>query len=183
MSGNGVLPPASVTGSSVTVLKRLASGLTPNELDELFKHITVLRRLSGKSESKPSATERISPTESDWQERIIYDALATQVAQQLGSHTAMPLSAFRKTSSYSQWSQAVAQALMQHQGWFPKATRPETISMLRLYADMVISNLNSPDHPHGFGWRSVCWGLENLGVIVDKNFPDYIGNARFRIDT
>ncbi len=155
----------------------MASGLNPVDLDELYRHITILRRLSGKPESRVTALDAISPIDSSWQERIIYDALATQVAHQLGAKSAMPLSAFRKTSNYSLWCQAVAQALAQHQTWFPKASRPETISMLRLYADMVIGNLNSPEHGHGFGWRSVCWGLENLAVIVDKNFPDYARNG------
>jgi len=161
----------------VTVLKRMASGLTPADLDELYRHITILRRLSGKSVNKATTPDAVLPTESTWQERIIYDALSTQVAHQLGSRTPMPLSAFRKIPIYSQWSQAVAHALDQHQTWFPKASRPETISMLRLYADMVIGQLNSPEHIHGFGWRSVCWGLENLAVVVDKNFPDYARNG------
>lgn len=178
MVGNSVQSPAPVTGAAqVTVLKRMASGLSPADLDELYRHITILRRLSGKPESKVTLPNTISPIDSGWQERIIYDALATQVAHQLGAKSAMPLSAFRKTSSYSQWSAAVVCALEQHHGWFPKASRPETISMLRLYADMVIGNLNSPEHGHGFGWRSVCWGLENLAVIVDKNFPDYARNG------
>ncbi len=180
MVGNSIQSPAPVTGSAqVTVLKRMVSGLASADLDELYRHITILRRLSGKPEGKSGipGTTQISPADNDWQERIIYDALAIQVAHQLGAKSAMPLSAFRKTSSYSQWSAAVVCALEQHHGWFPKATRPETISMLWLYADMVIGNLNSPEHPHGFGWRSVCWGLENLAVIVDKNFPDYARNG------
>ena len=178
MAGNSILSSAPVANaSSVTALKRMASGLTPTDLDELYRHITILRRLGGKPTNKSATPDLVPSTESTWQERIIYDALSTQVAHQLGSRTAMPLSAFRKIPVYSQWSQAVAHALEQHHGWFPKATRPETISMLRLYADMVIGQLNSTEHIHGFGWRSVCWGLENLAVIVDKNFPDYARNG------
>lgn len=178
MAGNSVQSATLMTGGSVTVLKRMVSGLAPADLDELYRHITILRRLNGgKPESQIIPQGTASTIESGWQEQIIYTALAGEVAKQLGTKSAMPLSAFRKTQIYSQWCQAVAQALEQHHQWFPKAERPETISMLRLYADMVISNLNSPEHPHGFGWRSVCWGLENLAVIVDKNFPDYARNG------
>ena len=161
---------------SVTTLKQMVSRLTATELDELFKHVTILRRLSGTNKFTPT-TNAVFATETSWQERILYDALSSGVAKQLGHHAAMPLGAFRRTPIHSQWHQAVIRALEQHRQWFPSAERLQTISMLRLYADMIIGNLNSPEHAYGFGWRSVCWGLENLAVIVDKNFPDYISNG------
>lgn len=178
MTGNALTSPAPVA-SAVTMLKRGASSLSPTELDELAQHITVLQRLSGRTKSKASVPDAamVTPVDAEWQERIIYDALAGSVAKQLGVRSAMPLKAFRKTPIYSQWCQALARALEQHSVWFPRVQRTVTVSMLCLYADMVIANLNSPEHPHGFGWRSVCWGLENLGVIVDKNFPDYARNG------
>jgi len=162
--------------NSVATLKQSVSILSPTDLDELYRHITILRRLSGQTKAEKYSTpdtQIVAPTEVVQEERVLYDALAEGVARQLGARSAMPLKAFRQTPVYSQWCQAVARALEQHHTWFPKAQRPMTVSMLRLYADMVIGNLNNPDHPHGFGWRSVCWGLENLAMIVDKNFPDY----------
>lgn len=165
--------------SSVTVLKRAANALAPAALDDLYQHLRALRSTSG-----IKSTTTVSSSDNDLmvEERALYDAVAVAVAKTLKAKQPMPLHVFRRNAPiYPQFHSAVAQAVEQHRHWFPKLSRVQDVSMLRLYAQLVVSHMRSEEHSHGLGWRSVCWALENLAVVVDQHFPGYAAAGLLQI--
>ena len=168
MSGVPVI--TSAVAQPVTALKRAASALDPVALDELYQHLRTLRGLSGKSPVKPPSRDEAPTIE----EQTLYDALAGTVAHTLKTKNKLPFSVFRRSAPvYPKFHSAVALVVDQHRHWFPKLNRVQDISMLRLYAMLIVSHMQSDRHEHGMGWRSICWAMENLPVIVDQHFPGY----------
>lgn len=167
MSGAVLLPAKSVT--QLTALKRAAANLDPSTLNDLYQHLRALRSTAG-IKSKTSAPEVALAVE----EQTLYEALASAVARTLQAKKPLPLGVFRRSAPiYPQFRSAVALAVEQHRHWFPKMSRVQDVSMLRLYAELIVNHMRSDGHQHGLGWRSVCWALENLPVVVDQHFPGY----------
>ena len=172
MSGNPitavtrVAPPPSAIGD----LKRAATTLEPAALDELYQHVITLRALSS-GQSRSANVPVSNRTNYAWEERALYEALATSIAKMLNANSVMPWERFRKTWIYARFTRAAAVAIEQHRAWLPRASRLESLSMLRLYAVLTLSYLQADAHV--IGWKSVCWALENLPLIVDQHFPNY----------
>ncbi len=159
-----------MTGTTVTSLKRAASALDPAALDELYQHVITLHALNN-GKSNGGTISATNSAISIWEERVLYEAIAEGVARALKARSVMPWGRFQQTSLYVRYAKAAALAVETHRGWMPKASRLETLSMLRLYASLVLAYLQAD--AHAVGWKSVCWALENLPLVVDQHFPNY----------
>ena len=139
--------------------------LTPDELREVRDRASVLLAVGPKYGSK---------TTGDVQDDFAHD-LYVAVSDILYKRTQvkrMPFKIFSRTSQYrDHYLPAAKAAESANEQWFPKQTRAERLSMVRLYAKLSIDYLDSQARPAE--WWNLASAFSALPEIIDLAFPGY----------
>ena len=84
----------------------------------------------------------------------------------------MPYHVFSKQAAYREQFLPAAQLAEEANGqWFPKQTKSERLSMVMLYAKLVLDDIAARSQPAV--WRVISNAVMNLPQIVDQSFPGY----------
>lgn len=145
-------------------------GLTQDELRELRDRALVLLAVGPKNEKKMM----VGSNQYDFA-RDLYEATASILFSRT-QVKGMPYHVFLKTPQYrDQYLPAVIIAADVNAQWFPKQTRVERLSMVRLYAKLVIDYLISQGRP--LLWYNLNAAFSSLPAVVDSAFPGYAASG------
>lgn len=140
--------------------------LSAAELDEVHSRLAALRTIGGGGR-KDKITREINSFAKD-----AYVVISEAMSKRTRVRNGMPFSAFTKQTIYeSKFLPAVKVAEEANAQWFHQQSKAERMSMLMLYADLVLDFLSDRRMPAV--WGSISYALSNLPMIVDLAFPGY----------
>ena len=102
--------------------------------------------------------------------RDLYIALGDLLQKRICVRS-MPFHVFIKQAAYQQFLPAAQFAEEANGQWFPKQNKAERLSMVMLYARLVLDDIASRSQPAV--WRVISAAVLNLPQIVDQAFPGY----------
>ena len=103
--------------------------------------------------------------------RDMYIALA-DLLQKRTQVRSMPHHVFSRQAAYrDQFLPAAQLAEEANAQWFPKQTKAERLSIVMLYAKLVLDDIAARSQPAV--WRVISNAVMNLPQIVDQSFPGY----------
>ena len=143
--------------------------LTSDELRE------VRDRASALLEIGPKSTKAVINTGQDDFIHDLYVATSEVIYKRTQVKCA-PFCVFSKTSQYrDHYRPAAASAMAANEKWFPKQTRAERMSMVRLYAKLAIDYLAGQGRPAV--WYNLAAAFAALPEVVDFAFPGYAASG------
>lgn len=143
--------------------------LTPDELREVRDRASVLLAVGPKHSSKTSGE-----IPNDFVQDL-YVASA-EILYKRTQVKRMPFKIFARTSQYrDHYLPAAKAAESANQQWFPKQTRAERLSMVRLYAKLAIDYLDGQARPAV--WYNLAAAFSSLPEVVDSAFPGYAASG------
>lgn len=148
--------------------------LAPKELESVNAHLQALRTLG--AGPRGQAPFSMAPASED--EEYLYRSLCSELTKDLGTKFA-PYHVFRTLKFYEKFSAAARAVLDTNAAWLPKQTKLEKLSMLSLYAEIVVGYMRR--HGWTLFWPSVIKALEMFPAIVEHAFPSYIRNGTLSI--
>lgn len=138
--------------------------LSPAELKTVHARVSMLLHLEPKAQASTVAGEEPFA-------RDLYNAIADLLAKRTKVKRA-PFAVFCKQSAYSEHFLPAAKAAEEANAqWFAEQTKAERMSMLMLYARLVLDHLAARSKPAV--WALISYTLTDLPEIVDAAFPGY----------
>lgn len=146
--------------------------LKPEELASVRDQATVLLAL-GSKKGTPRLELRVNGEE-DYA-RDLYAAFAEELSARTRVRS-MPYNVFCRNSQYTTHFQPGARAAFQANAqWFPRQSRAERLSMVRLYAKLTLEYLAAQGRPAV--WFNIAAALAVLPEVVDTAFPGYAASG------
>lgn len=143
--------------------------LPAEQLIKLRDQVTVLLAIGGKPAAKPGREIRANSEEEFAKD--LYDAVAAELLRRTRAKS-MPFSVFAGSNQFETHFKAAARSAFEANAvWFPKQTRAERQSMVRLYANLVLDYLAGQSRPAV--WYNVSAAMAVLPQVVDQAFPGY----------
>lgn len=107
-----------------------------------------------------------------------YEGLYTSIADEVKKRTGSGSPPYRV---FCKMQQALQRIYITHcktaqeanAGWFPEQSRSEQASMIRLYAQLIVANVEARELP--LVWSILANTVGDLAAIVDQSFPGYAG--------
>lgn len=143
---------------------------TPEQLVEIRDQAAVLLAVGPKSSAQRREVYR-APGGAEEFTRDLYEALVRELHVRAKVRH-MPFENFLTSRTFEAHFKAAALAAFEaNRAWFPKQSRTERSSMVRLYAELVVDGLKAAGKP--LVWPVIAAYVANLHAVVDEAFPGY----------
>ncbi len=106
----------------------------------------------------------------------LYGALADEIKRKT-SAASMPWAIFqiRQRKAYEKYTEIAADVKAMNTTWFPSQNQAQRMSILALYAQLVIATVLRSEQ--ALVWDVISYQLGNLGGIIESAYPGYAASG------
>lgn len=149
--------------------------LSPDDLKAIHDRCAALLSLGSGNGARLAVQRRVTSVEDEFAE-MLYSAIS-DILMERTQIRCMPFRVFMaQQASSKRYREMIAVANAANDKWFPKQSKAERASMIRLYAECIIKHLVSRHLP--LTWHStIPNAVGNLPAIIDRAFPGYAASG------